>query len=209
MENISNTKFKALAIIFALFGTLALCLLVFLGTNFESALKTLENAHVVIFDDTLTVGMEISGCASECFYSTKVDKSVQDDFKILKVEGDCLKYFNKYWDIRQTYPTNWGESIYPGRYTDDCVAVVISAMSLQDPSKYILANGIYIDNENNAIIELVQIDRDANYGYSEDPIMACEQMYTVVYLSRELASRLNSLTFAINNASQSHYDDCV
>lgn len=199
ISTMDNRKVKALIIIMASLGALALSLLVFLGTHDRQSMTPLKAATVIAYDETLTDGMNISGCASECFYSTKADKRVQDDLKILETETGCLKYFNKYWDIQQTYPEHWGESIYKGRYADDCVAVVISAMELQNPNTYVMANGLYIDDNNHAVIELIQTDRNSDFQYTCDPATNCKQLYTVIYLPKKLIGSLTSLTFATNS----------
>lgn len=76
-------------------------------------------------------------------------------------------------------------------------------MDLQDHTKYTMANGLYIDGNGNAVIELVQIARNADFQYSCDPASNCQQLYTVIYLPKKLVASLNTLTFAINSSSLS------
>lgn len=209
--SLGSRKAKLLAVIAVVLFLLAVVIIVALDQmpSRRLSLRPLEKATVVTYSNALTEGMDISGCVSEYFYSTQVDKSVQDDFRILKTENDCYKYFQKYWDIQQTYPERWGESLYQRYYENGCVGVVIAPTALQDSTKGIVANGIYTDEAGNAVVELVQMNRDANYGYSADPGTDCAQVYAVVYLPREAVDGMNTLTFAVNDSICVSNDDCV
>ena len=165
--------------LFAVIAAAALCILNFRG---RVATEGKFLSAVIELSDEGVEGATASACFSECFYSTKT--SDLDTIKVYKNVSSFNRWKSEYWDIPQTYPENWGQSMSQDRFNEGYIALVVAPSSMQDPNFIVSAACKHTNDGGNIVVELQRKERNSHFGYRKDPSIACKQIYVVIYLKK-------------------------
>lgn len=136
-----------------------------------------------------------SGCFSECAYSTKAGSL--DTVTVYKTQTAFNRWKSKCWDIPQTYPENWGQSMSEDRFKDGYVALVVAPSEMQDPDYLISAACKHTDPDGDIIVQLQQTKRNTSYSYRKDPSVACNQVYAIIYLKQNEVDAAGAISVGV------------
>ena len=162
-----------------------------------SNLRTLRGANVVTLDSSALDSYEVSGCQSECFYSTKKDSGVTNKIKVLTDYKDYQNWFEKYHDIQLVAPSSTLENQAGSQIENGFYAVVVSLPDLFDTEHNVLATAKYQNEDNDLLITLGQRDRDPIYKY-DDNLTNAKAIYTTIYLDKNVVKNATDIAFAVD-----------
>lgn len=164
--NVSKIKYL-LAIAFALVIVAAIvCISIYHqdNRNKEETVvdQMISNAKLVNFWDLDLEGCTLSNITSESFYSTKLDKSIQDRFYVIYDYVEYTAWQEKHNDIVKVYPETGAVSSAEQLFENGKVAVITVCSELQDTSNETLVYCVYTDDENNVTVSAEDIDEFEN-----------------------------------------------
>lgn len=199
----STRKIKYLLAIASAFAIIAVIVCVYIysqnvpGEEETAVDQMISNAEIVNFWDLDLEGCTLSNIASESFYSTKLDKSIQDDFYVIYDYAEYTAWQEKHNDIIKIYPEEGEVSSAERLFENGKIAVVTACSKLQDTANDVLVYCVYTDEENNVTVALFSQKRNSTYQYNVDISADCQQIYTVMYFDPDVVENMNSLRFAV------------